>query len=605
MTKSKSPTKKNIKKSTGKVASKTYTKASHKKAAVAQKAQTADDAGREVSNPNTNMNSTSTPNPNTNMTTSNNRPVQPTITLPRNIAKVCGYSGAFLRHPDEIAWDIATVLTKIGNLYRYGNDVVIDTGENLTVLVENRIVRPETTSILANFVLIVPCREKPPQPPKKELLQIVFNNDLFLQRLPRIERYVTRPTYDSDFRLLQPGYDVATGIMVHGDAIEPIPFVPSAEPEKSIPPIIREMYADFPFATPVDRVNAVGLLFVAILAHLFTATGRAVGLFDGNQAGVGKTLLAKTIGIILDGTSPAITEFTNSNDELGRRICATIRSHNQSVLLIDNARTGGGVLNSTSLESMSAAETLSFRMLGRSKCHTCTNDYLWMLTMNGLRATPDLAGRGIRILLSHEGSTSLRKYQHKNLEAFVKEHRNEITATIFGMIEYWKSREMPRGTASHRFTYMAEVISGILDSCGITGFLSNHQESLSEIDATQDVLAALFETTVKSHTDDSVVPDIQTLYVPSSPQGSQEWLPIVVQSGIAEAELNAAKTDRAKAVKIGIQFSGLLNRGFNVEVGNRTGKARLLKVEARKRVGYQFEVVLDPAELGDESNSVV
>jgi hypothetical protein len=151
---------------------------------------------------------------------------------------------------------------------------------------------------------------------------------------------------------------------------------------------------------------------------------------------------------------------------------------------------------------------------------------------------------------------------------------------------------------------MAEVISGILDSCGITGFLSNHQESLSEIDATQDVLAALFETTVKSHTD-SVASDARTLNVPSLPLGSQDWLPVVVQSGIAEAELNAAKTDRAKAVKIGIQFSGLLNRGFDVEVGNRTGKARLLKVEARKRVGYHFEVVLDPAESGDESNNVV
>jgi hypothetical protein len=227
-----------------------------------------------------------------------------------------------------------------------------------------------------------------------------------------------------------------------------------------------------------------------------------------------------------------------------------------------------------------------------------------MLTMNGLRATPDLAGRGIRILLSHEGSTSLRKYQHKNLEAFVKEHRNEITATIFGMIEFWKSREMPRGAASHRFTYMAEVISGILDSCGITGFLSNHQESLSEIDATQDVLAALFETTVKSHTD-PVASDVQTLYVPSFPQGSQEWLSVVVQSGIAEAELNAAKTDRAKAVKIGIQFSGLLNRVFAVEIGNRIGKARLLKVEARKRVGYHFEVVLDPVESLADSNNVV
>jgi len=150
---------------------------------------------------------------------------------------------------------------------------------------------------------------------------------------------------------------------------------------------------------------------------------------------------------------------------------------------------------------------------------------------------------------------------------------------------------------------MAQIIGGILDSCGIKGFLSNHQESLSEIDATQDILLALFETTMEAHKR-PIAPEVQTVHIPSLPQSSLEWLPVVTQSGVAEADLASARTDRGKAVKIGILFSGLLNREFNVEFENRSGKARLIKVDvSSKRVGYQFKVVLAPVELLDSNNT--
>lgn len=514
----------------------------------------------------------------------------------RNVRTVQGYNGKFSKHPDAVAVEVTRILTEICIIYRFGDDIVMDTGDRLKVLVENCRVCSETPSILANYMLVQDSEDTAPQPPTLSLLQNIFNNELVLQKIPMIERYVKHPTYDPEFQLLQPGFHPESGTMVHGDCIEPIVFEPSDGPAKSVPSIIREMLVDFPFASPIDRVNAIGFLLTAILAHLFTSAGRAIGLFDGNQPGVGKTLFAQVLGVILDGSSPAITEFSSSNDELSKRILSTIRSHNQSVILIDNARAGSGVINSTSLESTAASETLSLRILGESQCHNCRNDFIWTLTMNGLRTTPDLAQRGIRIMFAYDGPASLRTYQHNDLIAFVKEHRIEISASLFGMIEHWKECGMPMGKASHRFSYMAQVVSGILDSCGLSGFLSNHQKSILEIDTMQDNLSALFDTVLRS-IDIAIRPGDQTIRVPSQPRPSQEWLHDFAQSGIAETEFLSAKTDRAKAIRIGMVFSGLLGRVFDVEVSDRSGKARLVKQELKqKRTTYHFEVTLDSPE---------
>ena len=80
--------------------------------------------------------------------------------------------------------------------------------------------------------------------------------------------------------------------------------------------------------------------------------GKAVVLLDGNQPGLGKTLLARVIGIILDGIDPQLIHYTPDDEELAKRICATLRGSPQSVLLIDNAKVkAGGAVTSPVIEA--------------------------------------------------------------------------------------------------------------------------------------------------------------------------------------------------------------------------------------------------------------
>lgn len=503
----------------------------------------------------------------------------------------------FLAHPDTVMLEVQPIIRNIGRIYRFGKNIVLDKDTELVTLIENGIPCENASSVMANYLLVQGGENAVPQTPSTSFLQHVFNCDLILVDLRVISRYVKMPTYDDEFNLLQPGYDPVSGVMVHGEPVVPIPFVPpcdlSVPLRERAPAILQEMLIDFPFATVIDFVNTLGLILLALLASLFSAVGRAIALLSGNQPGVGKTILANVLGVILDGAIPTVTEFSSSNDELSKRILATIRSRPQSVILIDNARAAtGGVIDSTSLEATAVAEMISLRILGSSINHEEPNNFLWVLSMNAMKTTPDLAQRGILIRLEHEGPASLRRYRHTDLVAFVKEHRTEIIETCYGMVEHWKAQGRPEGQATHRFGYMARTIGGILDSCGLPGFLSNHQEAVQSINSTADDLVALFDA-VLGHTE--VQTSLTSFFVPDRPVAVSDLIPQVVQAGIATEELAAAKGEKAKATRIGQVFTRLLNLPFPVEVGDRTGTATFLKVtHSRNRSGYYFRVDLVP-----------
>lgn len=517
----------------------------------------------------------------------------------RDIAVIRYVSGSeFGDHPDSVMLQVLAILIEIDLIYRYGKNIVLDKGDELLTLVESGEPTQIAGSILANYFLVQNEAEDTPQPPNRTFLQHVFNNEIVLRELPVIKQYSRIPTYDENFNLVQPGYDPESQIMVHGEPIEPIPFTPISDAslpvQERVPAIIRDVLVDFPFATSLDYLKTVGLYLIGLLAPRFTATGRPIGLLDGNQPGIGKTLIANIIGVLLDGTVPAPTEFSNTNDELSKRILATIRSSRQSVILIDNARApGGGVINSTSLEAMSVAETLSLRILGSSANHVAPNDFVWLLSMNDMKTTPDLAQRGILINLEYEGPSSDRKYRHNDLVAFVKERRMMIIGTFYGMIEYWKSQGRPDGRATHRFNNMARITSGILDTCGLSGFLADHQKNVQAINSTADDLIALFDSMIKSARETVLPNTAMTFCVPHEPLAPSALVRAVENAKIAEDELAAAKNDRAKATKVGLVFSRLLNAAFPVEVGDRTGTATFVKVSLpRNRIGYQFQVEL-------------
>ena len=63
-----------------------------------------------------------------------------------------------------------------------------------------------------------------------------------------------------------------------------------------------------------------------MLVNHFREDGKPLFLLNGNQRGVGKTLLARTVGLVLDGEDPTPLQHTDDEDEMGSRLGARLRS---------------------------------------------------------------------------------------------------------------------------------------------------------------------------------------------------------------------------------------------------------------------------------------
>lgn len=226
-----------------------------------------------------------------------------------------------------------------------------------------------------------------------------------------------------------------------------------------------------------------------------------------------------------------------------------------------------------------------------------------MMTMNNTKTTADLANRGMVVRLSQHRMTECANGNGSScyvaLDSYVRDHHREIRAMLYGMIEHWRSQDRPMGNATHRFRNAAGVISGILESCGITGFLSNQEETLRDLNPATDDLYALYEAALV-HCERSVETSGELFHLPALPKTTEEWLPMARQCGIAKSELASSKSEHGKASILGKRLSSLVNHPFSVEINDRNGTARLIREQLpHNKSGYWFAVTLDPEEGGE------
>jgi len=187
-----------------------------------------------------------------------------------------------------------------------------------------------------------------------------------------------------------------------------------------LPPRLRRLLSDFSFKSETDRQRGRGDAYRDAGAE-DVSTGKPIVLLDGNQPGVGKTLLVLVIGVILDGSEPYLIHYSDDDEELSKRICATLRSNHQNIVPIDNAKSrAGAAISSPTIESNSMAPQISLRILGQSANYTRPNDLLWVLTMNNTRICADGVSRGLPIRFHYEGDPRERDFGGRDPVAYAK-----------------------------------------------------------------------------------------------------------------------------------------------------------------------------------------
>ena len=244
------------------------------------------------------------------------------------------------------------VFAMTGSLYfeaRWKNE-----NHELLPLTEGGTVVPGAEYQLAN--LMVCTTENGELPVPKWFTDLLLRSEPLHDKLPEIKTYARRPVFDQEFVFRNPGWHPVVGILVHGPAVDPHPWqapAPGLPAIERLPPRLKALLSGFCFKTDADLANLVGFLLTALLVSRYVETGKPIALINGNQPGVGKSLIARVVGVLADGVDPPLVPFTPDEEELRKTISAHLRGGNGSVIGFDNAKVAaGGKVDSPALEAL-------------------------------------------------------------------------------------------------------------------------------------------------------------------------------------------------------------------------------------------------------------
>lgn len=294
--------------------------------------------------------------------------------------------------------------------------------------------------------------------------------------VPELTGVVGTPTLRPDGSLIQEcGYDQRTGLF-YGPAVK-VAHVPDeitdAQVRTSREFVFSKVFGEFCWSSAGDFANYLALLLSPMLRPYVKGT-TPFGMFTATTRGSGKTNLTDAIGLLYGQTSQVLPGRT---EELQKKITSILAGNSSPVVVFDNLKEGTTV-SSEILATLITKDKWDDRMLGASRNIEATNDRLWLASGNGLTVGGDMASRTIMVRLDPKmARPELRQFEMGQFSDWIREpgNREELLWHLLILVQAWVKSGAGTDT-SHTmrgFTKWAQVMGGLLNFHGLTGFLSN------------------------------------------------------------------------------------------------------------------------------------
>src|SRR5208337_2010139 len=270
-------------------------------------------------------------------------------------------------------------------VYRFGNSIVFEEGGgetgSLTTLAVDYRAEAHAAAHLTNLLAVTTGNSESftqaSVPPR--IAASLLASHLLRKLLPEVRLYCRRPVFDEDFGWKGPGYHESSRLLIHGPQIAPVVYEPEFEAGaralEGLPPRLAQLLREFAWRSDADHVNAVAALLTGLLCNHFVDEPHPIVVIDGNQSGIGKTLLGQIMGHVLDGIEPARISLAGE-EELEKKLCSHIRGSRSCMIFLDNVRDR---MVSEVIEQNALSPVLQFRVLGTSSFVERPNSYLWVV----------------------------------------------------------------------------------------------------------------------------------------------------------------------------------------------------------------------------------
>jgi hypothetical protein len=253
--------------------------------------------------------------------------------------------------------------------------------------------------------------------------------------------------------------------------------------------LAEEVLIDFPFrdvgadgttSEHASRANALAMLLTPMARYLYDGPA-PLFLVQKPQSGAGGTLLAQLPALISDGRPVRPMPFLRDGEEVQKQlVSALLAGINQ--FLFDNVRR----LDSPDLLIALTTELLGGRILGRSVDVERPNKFLWTATGINPVISEEMIRRIAFINIDPQvADVRGRNFHHADLTSWVLDNRGVILSKLLTMVQAWLNAGRPAytGPTLPSFGRWAEVLGGVLQHAGVTGFLDTPAVESSDFQA--------------------------------------------------------------------------------------------------------------------------
>jgi hypothetical protein len=294
-----------------------------------------------------------------------------------------------------------------------------------------------------------------------------------------VDAVVAVPTFRPDGTIIdREGYDSSTRLYyAPGPGLKNIrvPLFPTDAEVRAAVELLKETFINFPFVDEASRTNVIAALITLFVRALIRGCVPALAL-DAVTQGSGKTLVAKTIALILTGQEAVLHAAPKEQEEWRKTLTAILR-YGPALVVFDN------LIHPLSSDALSCALTSGVyadRILGFSETVEIPVRCLIVCTGNNLKAVGDMERRVFWARQDPKVTDpeNRSEFKHPELEQWVLAHRGSLIEAILTLIRAWFVAGEPRADLRRgSFDDWAQTVGGILRNAEIHHFLENRTAS--------------------------------------------------------------------------------------------------------------------------------
>jgi hypothetical protein len=305
--------------------------------------------------------------------------------------------------------------------------------------------------------------------PLKDVVESVLEFGFYPPEIPILKGISSSPKLGPNGKFYKHhGFDPHSGYFVTGDG--PWPEW-EGDGNSAARFLVTELFSDFPFAEKASLANALALLLTPFVRG---EVAGQVPLFFINapMKESGKTVLAQ--GALCPGTGSMfeVNQIPGVEEEMQKSLLALL-SEGQQAVIYDNLKSR---LNSETLEACLTSGFFKCRMLGTNRTKKVFTNAIFVVTANHGKLSDDFLRRTVYISLRPvvNNKQHRQKWRHAPFLEWVAANEFLLASAAFKMVETWVDAGRPDGSKrKNSYDRWTLTISGILEACGVSGFMEN------------------------------------------------------------------------------------------------------------------------------------